>query len=241
MGAMSYAASIWSGNQAYRGPQTLDARQRVLAIGGVAALHALVVGVILVAQLKPPIQPPTPIITVSFVTEAAAAAQAPAVSQPVQPAAPTPAPQMIAAARPTTSPMTAPPMERDPPREAAPPAPIPSPAQPVSSAAAPAIATPSAVVTPPSFRAAYLNNPQPAYPQAALRRRFEGTVNLRVQVGTDGAPVQVLNDRSSGNRDLDTAALEIVKRRWKFAPAKQGDRAITAWVIVPMEFYLKAA
>jgi protein TonB len=93
-------------------------------------------------------------------------------------------------------------------------------------------------VTPPSFSAAYLNNPGPVYPMSSRRKREQGTVRMRVQVGPDGAPLQVLLDRTSGYRDLDAAALDVVKKRWRFAPAKQGDRAVAAWVTVPLEFSL---
>lgn len=70
-------------------------------------------------------------------------------------------------------------------------------------------------------------------------KRHQGVVQLRVQVGADGSPSQVLIDRSSGHAELDAAALDVVKKRWRFVPAKQGDRAIVGWVIVPMEFELK--
>jgi len=49
----------------------------------------------------------------------------------------------------------------------------------------------------------------------------------------------VLVSRSSGHAELDAAALDVVKKRWRFVPAKQGDRAIVGWVIVPLEFELK--
>ena len=54
-----------------------------------------------------------------------------------------------------------------------------------------------------------------------------------------GAAEQVLLDRSSGHAALDAAALDIVKKRWRFAPAKQGERTVAAWVLVPIAFELK--
>jgi protein TonB len=230
---MSFLAPAFGGPLAYRGPQSVDARQRLLAIGGVVALHAAVIGGFVIAQMHPPVQPPEPTLSVSFITEQATEA-APTPPQPQPPSPPPPEPRMMATPRPTASTMTAPPMEAEPPREAviAPPAP-PAPAAP----SAPTAAAPGPV-TPPSFTAAYLNNPV-FYPPSSRRKREEGTVRLRVQVSAEGAPLQVLLDRSSGHPDLDAAALDVVRKRWKFAPAKQADRPVAAWVLVPLEYSLK--
>lgn len=231
---------------AYRGPNEIDARQRMLALGAVALLHAVVVGGFIYAQLRPPAPPPEPTLTVSFITETAASvAPAPTPPQPSQATPTPPERQLLATPKPTTSPMTAPLVELE--RREAPKAAQPAPA------AAPATASPSAAAspstraagdpgatttTPPNFSAAYLNNPRPVYPPAAKFRGRQGTVELRVQVGADGSPAQVLVSRSSGHADLDDAARDVVKKRWRFVPAKQGDRAIVGWVIVPLEFSL---
>ena len=102
-------------------------------------------------------------------------------------------------------------------------------------AAAPAVA-PERVVAP-DFRAAYLNNPPPAYPRIARRNGEQGTVTLRVHVSTDGIPAQVELERSSGSNALDSAALETVKN-WRFAPARRAGDPVAAWVIVPVIFRL---
>jgi protein TonB len=94
-------------------------------------------------------------------------------------------------------------------------------------------------VVPPDYRAAYLNNPGPRYPVASRRRREEGIVLLKVHVSPEGAPVQVLVDRSSGFEERDRAAVSVVQERWKFVPARQGSQAVAAWVAVPMQFELK--
>lgn len=229
---MVQVASMTGGPPAYRGGQG-TVRRRATSIGIVLALHAGLAGVFVAAQLRPPIAPPEPTLSVSFITEAAAAA-APTPPQPPQPTPPPPKTQMLSTAAPTPSPMTAPPMEREPqrvtPTQAAPPAP--------PSQAAPSNAPVAATTTPPNFTAAYLKNPGAVYPIGSRRRREQGVVRLRVQVSPEGAPAQVLLDRSSGWPELDAAATDVVKKRWKFAPAKQGDRPVSAWVIVPMEFSL---
>ncbi len=93
-------------------------------------------------------------------------------------------------------------------------------------------------ITQPSFGAAYLNNPPPAYPFSARRRREEGTVQLKVFVNAAGMPEKIELHRSSGSPGLDQAAQDAV-RRWRFVPARQGDTPVAAWVIVPIKFTLE--
>jgi protein TonB len=217
----------------YRGVQLLRTSDRATAITAVVALHAAVVGGFAIAQLSAPAPPPETTLSVSFITEETAAA-APSPPQPQTPTPPTPEPRLMATAAQTPSPMSAPPLGRETVQQQQTPAP-PAPAAPAS---APSSAPAEAAVTPPNFTAAYLNNPGPVYPMASRRKREQGVVRLRVQVGPDGAPLQVLLERTSNHPDLDAAALDVVKKRWRFAPAKQGDRTVAAWVIVPMQFSL---
>jgi protein TonB len=110
------------------------------------------------------------------------------------------------------------------------------PRAPAAPPAGPAVAARESVVAP-DFRAAYLNNPPPAYPRIARRNGEQGTVTLRVHVSLDGVPTQVELERSSGSNALDSAALETVKS-WRFAPARRAGEPVTAWVIVPVVFRL---
>lgn len=91
---------------------------------------------------------------------------------------------------------------------------------------------------PPRFNADYLDNPEPSYPALSRRLKEEGEVRLRVWVDAAGAPSRVALSRSSGFERLDRIALETVQR-WRFTPARQGDQAIAAQVIVPVTFNLK--
>ena len=123
----------------------------------------------------------------------------------------------------------------------APPAPIESP--PVSVAAAPPAAPPApkpatAPVVPPNFNANYLNNPAPAYPAIAKRQGHQGKVVMRVLVNAGGGADQVEIRTSSGHDLLDQAAVNAV-RRWRFVPARQGELAVAAWVLVPITFTLE--
>lgn len=106
----------------------------------------------------------------------------------------------------------------------------------------PAAAVPSAAppqMTPPDYQAAYLNNPGPQYPIISRRRREEGLVTLKILVSAGGEPEQVLIDNSSGYAELDTAAADMVRKRWRFVPAREGEQRVSAWVVVPISFQLK--
>ena len=92
--------------------------------------------------------------------------------------------------------------------------------------------------TPPSFSAAYLRNPAPRYPVAARRAGEQGTVTLKVRVGSSGLPLRVEVEKTSGAVRLDNAALDAVKQ-WRFVPARRGSTAIESWVLVPIVFRLE--
>lgn len=122
---------------------------------------------------------------------------------------------------------------------AAPPPPEPV-APPVEVPPAPAVTEAAPVAAPvvaPRFDAAYLNNPAPVYPLASRRLNEAGRVLLRVQVSAQGQALQVLLHQSSGFARLDQAAQTAVQR-WRFVPARQGEVAVSEWVIVPITFSL---
>ena len=145
--------------------------------------------------------------------------------------------------KPVTRPLVVAPAEAPSPIVA--PAPPPEPPKPVEeaapavSAAPPApVAAPAPPIIPPNFNADYLHNPPPPYPPVARRLGEQGRVVLRVLVSADGKAEQVDLRASSGSPRLDASALETV-RHWKFVPARQGDRPIAAWVLVPISFRLE--
>lgn len=105
-------------------------------------------------------------------------------------------------------------------------------------AAAPVREAAPAALTAARFDAAYLNNPPPAYPMLSRRLREEGEVMLRVLVAADGQPQRIEVRTGSGSERLDRAAEDAVAR-WRFVPARRGDTAVEAWVLVPIVFKLK--
>ena len=75
----------------------------------------------------------------------------------------------------------------------------------------------------------------PIYPREALRRGIGGTVRVQVSVAADGSVDRMEVAESSGDRFLDRAAMEAV-RRWRFKPAMRNGQPVAATVVVPLEF-----
>lgn len=79
---------------------------------------------------------------------------------------------------------------------------------------------------------------RPQYPESARRQGIEGMSLLRFQVLANGTVGEILLERSAGYQDLDRAAIEAVKK-WRFDPARQGNRLIAVWVTLPVRFELR--
>jgi protein TonB len=108
----------------------------------------------------------------------------------------------------------------------------------VTLAAAAPPAAPPVPVTAARFDADYHQNPPPANPAMARRLREEGRVLLLVRVSPQGHAESVQVRQSSGFERLDEAALAAV-RQWRFVPARRGEEAIAAAVLVPLVFNLQ--
>jgi len=110
---------------------------------------------------------------------------------------------------------------------------------------APAAAAPQAVIQTATtvdadYKAAYLNNPKPPYPAAAVRRGAEGRVILLAEVLADGRAGRVQLEQSSGHALLDASAMNTV-RTWRFTPARKDGVIVTQTVRIPIEFNLREA
>jgi len=84
-------------------------------------------------------------------------------------------------------------------------------------------------------RARYRDGPKPTIPESARRAGKQGQVFLRVLVNEQGRSAAVEVNRSSGDTALDKAAVEAVER-WRFSPARLGDRPVESWVRIPIHF-----
>nr|MBL8412456.1 energy transducer TonB [Dechloromonas sp.] len=201
-----------------------------------AALHGAVLFYPLQVAIGRIEVPPSETIMVRLT---AAISAEPAKAPPSQPQMAPPQPATTAHKRqaPTPRPVLA--MQ---PEQATAPTSFTVPATPTAPApAAPSAPTPSAApvaaISAARFDAAYLNNPKPNYPPISRRLGEEGKVLLRVKVAADGAATEVDLEKSSSFERLDEAARQVVAR-WRFVPAKRGDQAIEASVIVPIVFRL---
>lgn len=101
-----------------------------------------------------------------------------------------------------------------------------------------AVQNESAPLIMPHLNADYLDNPRPNYPTQSRLSGEQGRVLLRVYVNGEGYVEQLMLHKSSGYARLDEAALDSVKQ-WRFAPAKRGQQAVSAWVVVPVSFSLE--
>lgn len=90
-------------------------------------------------------------------------------------------------------------------------------------------------------RADYDSDPAPLYPARSRRRGEQGTVTLHVLIAASGAVERVELIESSGFRDLDEAALDTVRSRWRFVPARRDGIAFESWAVVPIRFALTEA
>jgi protein TonB len=197
------------------------------AIAAIVALHGIgLYAALQIGAVRETLEEAAPLF-VSFI----AAPPAPEVQAPPpkpEPVKPKHEPRLISTPQPSASPMQTPPqpVHEEPVVDSTPPAP---PVPPAPAATAP--------ITPPNFVAAYLDNPAPEYPRLSRRLKESGTVLLRVRVSPEGRSAQVDLNKSSGYDRLDQSAIDAV-RKWRFVPAKQGEQAVAAWVIVPINFQL---
>jgi len=77
---------------------------------------------------------------------------------------------------------------------------------------------------------------QPEYPEIARASHLEGTVLVKVQVGTDGSVLQAIVIKSV-HPTLDREAVKAAKR-CKFRPGKQRGIPVKAWMAIPFAFTL---
>ena len=209
-------------------------RTKASSLIGVIALHlAALVALLQYAPVREALSSAAPIM-VSLITPKPDV-EKPKIGPPkpkLEPVKKKPVAPLIVAPAEAPSPIVAPAPPPEPPKpveEAAPAVPVAPPA--------PSVA-PAPPIVPPNFNADYLRNPPPTYPPIARRLGEQGRVVLRVLVTADGQPEQVEVRTSSGSPRLDATALETV-RRWKFVPARQGDRPVATWVLVPISFRLE--
>jgi protein TonB len=85
-----------------------------------------------------------------------------------------------------------------------------------------------------------LSKVEPSYPEGARSAGLEGTVLVKIQILTNGAPGDITVNHSSGHDSLDEAAIAAV-RQWRFIPAKNQDSGISimCYTTMPIVFRLR--
>ncbi len=78
---------------------------------------------------------------------------------------------------------------------------------------------------------------KPVYPPEEMRRGITGTALLTLTYDLSGNVTGVEVKRSSGNRNLDRAAVKAANR-WKINPGMRGGVSVAGQVDVPVEFTL---
>lgn len=110
----------------------------------------------------------------------------------------------------------------------------PPPPKPVAVAAPP----PSGPVTVGNLDERMIDGNPPRYPMESRRKKEQGTVVLRLLIGTDGRVAQVSIAQSSGFERLDQAALQAA-RSWRWRPMMRDGEAVEVRGIMPIPFVLQ--
>jgi protein TonB len=81
----------------------------------------------------------------------------------------------------------------------------------------------------------------PEYPILSRRLAEEGAVRLSIIINADGVVREATVKQSSGFRRLDEAAVDWVKRNWRYRPAMRGVMPIDSMTGVILQFKLTEA
>lgn len=110
----------------------------------------------------------------------------------------------------------------------------PPPSKPVTVSAPP----PSGPVTIGNLDERLLEGRPPRYPMESRRKKEQGTVVLRLLIGTDGRVAQISVAESSGFERLDQAALQAV-RGWRWRPLTRDGQPVEVRGLYSMPFALQ--
>ena len=76
----------------------------------------------------------------------------------------------------------------------------------------------------------------PVYPEFALRAGLQGSVMLKVLLGKDGKAESV---RMLKGEEIFRKSAEDAVRKFLFEPARQSDRPVKVWLVIPIHFKLE--
>lgn len=76
---------------------------------------------------------------------------------------------------------------------------------------------------------------QPPYPSALQRQDIEGSVTVRILVGSDGRPKDIVLLRAD-DPGFFAAAKSWGMRHWRFKPAAEDEKAVEGWYTLTVKF-----
>jgi TonB family protein len=79
----------------------------------------------------------------------------------------------------------------------------------------------------------------PHYPADAIQNRTEGTVLLKILVGTDGKPRTITADPATKAAPELVAAAIAAAKNWHFNPVLKDGKPAEGWLLVPMTFNIE--
>lgn len=84
----------------------------------------------------------------------------------------------------------------------------------------------------------YADALQPSYPSPDIRANREGSVVVRVRIGTDGR-VKAVERVSAPSDTMFTATQQQAMRKWRFKPATRGGTPEESWKTMTVRFELE--
>lgn len=115
------------------------------------------------------------------------------------------------------------------------------PSRAVSTAAPAPVKSSVALPAPTPARSIAATHTTPPYPPLSRRLAEEGTVQLKLAIGTDGKVESAMIEKSSGSQRLDDAARDWVAHHWRYHPATRDGKPVASQTQVKVVFNLKTA
>lgn len=84
-----------------------------------------------------------------------------------------------------------------------------------------------------------VRDPQPAYPETALRRGVQGHVTVELLIDRYGAVSQLRIAERRGPPSFEQAVRKTILSTWGFEPGRHRDRAVPTWVSRRIEFRIR--
>ena len=88
-----------------------------------------------------------------------------------------------------------------------------------------------------TYKIGSAKNPHPTYPLIARKKGWEGRVLIQAEIDREGNVSEIKVLESSGFNVLDNASLETLKK-WKFTPAKIGNKFVDDTINIPVKFLI---